>query len=82
MRTAIFPGSFDPFTRGHEAVVKEALELFDRVTVAIGDNCRKQALLALDDRKRLIDDIYAADPRVEARVYTGLTGEFAEAVGA
>ena len=82
MRTAIFPGSFVPFTRGHEAVVKEALELFDRVTVAIGDNCRKQALLALDDRKRLIDDIYAADPRVEARVYTGLTGEFAEAVGA
>ena len=62
MKTAIFPGSFDPFTRGHEAVVKEALGLFDRVVVAIGDNCRKQALLALDDRKRLIDCLlYTSD---------------------
>ena len=65
-RIAIFPGSFDPFTRGHEAVVKEALGLFDRVVVAIGDNCRKQALLALDDRKRLIDDLYADDDRWSA----------------
>ena len=82
MKTAIFPGSFDPFTRGHEAVVKEALGLFDRVVVAIGDNCRKQALLALDDRKRLIDDLYAADERVECVAYDTLTGELARLKGA
>ena len=81
-RIAIFPGSFDPFTRGHEAVVKEALGLFDRVVVAIGDNCRKQALLALDDRKRLIDDLYADDDRVECVAYDTLTGELARLKGA
>jgi len=82
MRTAVFPGSFDPFTRGHEAVVKEALELFDRVIVAIGDNCRKRALLALDDRKRLISDLYASDERVECIAYDTLTGELARRKGA
>ena len=77
-RIAIFPGSFDPFTRGHAALVDDALKLFDRIVIGIGNNSAKQGLLTVENRKRLIDDIYAADPRVEARVYTGLTGEFAE----
>lgn len=81
-RTAIFPGSFDPFTRGHAALVDEALRLFDRVVIGIGNNTTKQGLLSVDNRKRLIDDLYAADARVEACIYTGLTGEFAERVGA
>ena len=81
-RTAIFPGSFDPFTRGHAALVEEALNLFDRVVIGIGNNTAKQGLLTVGNRKRLIDDIYARNPRVEARVYTGLTGEFAEQMGA
>ncbi len=82
MRTAIFPGSFDPFTRGHEAVVTEALSLFDKVVVAIGDNCRKRSLLALDDRKRLICDLYARNERVECVAYDTLTGELARKTGA
>ena len=82
MKTAIFPGSFDPFTRGHEAIVEKALHLFDKVIIGIGSNVAKQGLLSVENRKRLIDDIYARNPRVEARVYTGLTGEFAEQMGA
>ena len=81
-RIAIFPGSFDPFTRGHAALVAEALNLFDRVIIGIGNNTAKQGLLTVANRKRLIDDVYASEDRVEARIYTGLTGEFAEAVGA
>lgn len=81
-RTAIFPGSFDPFTRGHEALVAEALNLFDRVIIGIGNNSAKQGLLEVGARKRLIDDLYAAEPRVEARIYEGLTGDFARTVGA
>ena len=81
-RTAIFPGSFDPFTRGHAALVDEALNLFDRVIIGIGNNTSKQGLLTVENRKRLIDDIYRGNDRVEARIYTGLTGEFAEEVGA
>lgn len=82
MKTAIFPGSFDPFTRGHEAVVKEALELFDKVVIAIGDNCRKQTLLTPESRKQLICDLYARNPRVECVAYNTLTGELARTTGA
>ena len=46
-RTAIFPGSFDPFTRGHAALVEEALNLFDRVVIGIGNNTAKQGLLTV-----------------------------------
>ena len=81
-RTAIFPGSFDPFTRGHAALVDQALNLFDRVVIGIGNNTSKQGLLTVENRKRLIDDIYCHEPRVKACIYTGLTGEFAEAMGA
>ncbi|CDC97519.1 pantetheine-phosphate adenylyltransferase [Alistipes sp. CAG:268] len=81
-RIAIFPGSFDPFTRGHAALVDEALNLFDRVIIGIGNNFAKKGLLTVENRKRLIDDIYAGNPRVEARIYSGLTGEFAEQVAA
>lgn len=82
MRTAIFPGSFDPFTRGHAALVQDALNVFDRIVIGIGNNTAKQGLLTVVNRKRLIDDIYADEERVEARIYTGLTGELAESVGA
>lgn len=81
-RTAIFPGSFDPFTRGHAAIVEESLKLFDRVVIGIGNNTLKQGLLSVESRKRLIDDVYRDNPRVEVHVYTGLTGEFAEQTGA
>ncbi|MEG1405316.1 MAG: pantetheine-phosphate adenylyltransferase [Alistipes sp.] len=81
-RTAIFPGSFDPFTRGHEALVSEALNLFDRVVIGIGNNTEKKGLLTIENRKRLIDDLYANDKRVEAHIYQGLTGDFALAENA
>lgn len=81
-RTAIFPGSFDPFTRGHAAIVEESLKLFDRLVIGIGNNTLKQGLLSVESRKRLIVDVYRDNPRVEVHVYTGLTGEFAEQTGA
>ncbi len=81
-RIAIFPGSFDPFTRGHAALVDEALNLFDRIIIGIGNNTSKCGLLTVENRKRLIDDVYATEPCVEVAIYTGLTGEFAEQVGA
>ncbi len=81
-RIAIFPGSFDPFTRGHEALVGQALRLFDRVIIGIGNNLEKSGLLTVENRRRLIADLYADEPRIEARIYTGLTGDFARAAGA
>ena len=81
-RIAIFPGSFDPFTRGHQAVVEEALKLFDRVVIAIGHNLAKRGLLTTEARKRLIESLYVAEPRVEVTMYTSLTGIEARRVGA
>ena len=78
----IFPGSFDPFTRGHAAVVEEALRLFDRVVIGVGDNISKRGLLSVDSRVALIEEVYASNPRVEVRTYRSLTGDFAEECGA
>lgn len=81
-RIAIFPGSFDPFTRGHEALVEQALRLFDRVIIGIGNNPEKHGLLPIENRRKLIADLYAREPRIEARIYAGLTGDFARETGA
>ena len=81
-RVAIFPGSFDPFTRGHEAIVDEALRIFDRVIIAIGHNPAKRGLLTVESRKALIERVYATEPRVEVSIYSTLTGIEAERLGA
>ena len=82
MRTAIFPGSFDPFTRGHAALVEQALGLFDKVVIAIGENINKNSLLDAEQREKLIRDCYAGNERVEVIRYSTLTGEVAREVGA
>ncbi len=81
-RIAIFPGSFDPFTRGHAALVEQALLLFDRVVVAVGYNSEKRGFMTPEQRCALIEDLYAEQPRVEVCRYEGLTIEFARLRGA
>lgn len=81
-RIGIFPGSFDPFTRGHEAIVGEALRLFDKVVISIGYNSEKRGLLSVEARKALIERVYDNEPRVEVTTYTTLTGDEAKRVGA
>lgn len=82
LRVAIFPGSFDPFTRGHEAVVEEALRLFDKVIIAIGYNPVKRGFLTIEARQRLIEKVYEGNERVEVSAYTTLTGTEAQRLGA
>ena len=81
-KIALFAGSFDPFTRGHEAVVEEALRLFDEVVIGVGDNVSKRPLLSLEQRCRLIEDNYKDNKRVRVAHYSTLTGDFARQVGA
>ena len=81
-KIALFAGSFDPFTRGHEAVVETALNLFDEVVIGVGENVSKRSLLKVDERCRLIEDCYKENPRVRVATYSTLTGDFAREVGA
>lgn len=81
-RIALFPGSFDPFTRGHQAIVEQGLVLFDKVVVAIGYNPAKRGLLDIEARKRLIERVYQDESRVEVVSYSTLTGDEAQRLGA
>ena len=81
-KIGIFPGSFDPFTRGHQTIVEEALRLFDKLVIAIGYNTAKRGLLSAEARKTLIERVYHNNSRVMVTTYTSLTGEEARRVGA
>ena len=80
-KTAIFPGSFDPFTAGHEDIVRRGLSVFDRVIVAVGYNIEKKGLLTADQRVRLISDVFAGEDRVEVIAYEGLTVDICHELG-
>lgn len=82
MKTAIFPGTFDPYTRGHDSIVRRALTFMDKVVVAIVDNSEKHTLLSAQQRLKMISDYYAAEPRVSVVAFEGLTTDIAQKVGA
>ena len=82
-KTAVYPGSFDPFTNGHLDVVERALGIFDQLIVAVAANPdKRQPLFTVDERVRLIKDALKGHDRVEVASYTGLTVEYARSRGA
>ncbi len=81
-RGLLFPGSFDPFTKGHADLVERALQLFDQVVVAIGFNEHKPGWIPVQERVDALKALYANEPRVMVESYTGLTIDFAKQCGA
>ncbi|MBI3081571.1 MAG: pantetheine-phosphate adenylyltransferase [Gemmatimonadetes bacterium] len=83
-RTAIYPGSFDPITRGHEDIVRRALRFADRVIVAVAQRATapKQGLFSIGERVEMIREVFAGEPRVEAAEFDGLLVDFARSRGA
>lgn len=81
-RIAIFPGSFNPFTRGHQRIVERGLKLFDTIIIAIGRNSEKQAEQSEEERALQIAELYSKNPRVSVQTYETLTVDFAKQVGA
>lgn len=81
-KIALFPGSFDPFTKGHQNIVERALPLFDRLVIGIGRNTTKQTLYTPKERQQQIAALFANEPRIEVRIYDVLTVDFAKSVGA
>src|SRR5256886_1938012 len=80
-RVAVYPGSFDPITRGHEDLIRRALTFTDRVVVAVAVNTAKQPLFTLAERVALIKQA-VSDPKVDVRSFEGLLADFARAAGA
>lgn len=81
-KTALFPGSFDPFTIGHESIIRRALPLFDRIIIAIGYNSEKDGFFALDERMKWINMVFEGEKEIEIEKYQGLTVDFCRKVGA
>ncbi len=81
-RIAIFPGSFDPFTKGHEDIVLRGANMFDEVIVSIGYNTQKTRSFPVEDMKVLIEDCFKDNPKIKVAVYSGLTSHFAKEIGA
>jgi pantetheine-phosphate adenylyltransferase len=70
---AIFPGSFDPFTVGHEALVQRSLNLFDEITVAVGHNSEKRYMFDINARVEIVKSVFNGNPRIKVISYSGLT---------
>ncbi len=81
-RIALFPGSFDPFTKGHEDIVLRGAALFDEVIIGIGYNSQKNRAFSVELMKELIEKCFASNPKIKVEIYSGLTSHFAKQVGA
>ena len=81
MRTALYPGSFDPITNGHVDIVRRGLEIFDRVVVAVAVNIKKTPTFPDAQRIAMIDETFTGEPRVEAVTFSGLLVDYARESG-
>ena len=75
-KIAIFPGSFSPFSIGHQAVVEKALPLFDKVIISIGINSEKDQYFSIEERIQWIESVYRNNAKIEIKRYEGLTVDF------
>jgi pantetheine-phosphate adenylyltransferase len=81
-KTAVFPGSFDPITRGHENVILRAVQLFDRIIIGIGENAEKRSMFSLEQRVEWLKRAFHDQPKITVETYNGLTVDFCKEQGA
>ena len=79
---AVFPGSFDPITVGHQSIILRACKVFDKIIVAIGENADKQSFFPIEKRLEWIRKTFSQEPKVEVMKYSGLTVEFCKKMNA
>ncbi|MDF1673389.1 MAG: pantetheine-phosphate adenylyltransferase [Vicingaceae bacterium] len=82
MKIAVFPGSFDPITKGHQDIIERASPLFDKIIVAIGINSTKKYHFNLETRQKFITKTFENNPKIEVATYSGLTIDFCKIVNA
>ena len=82
MKKALFPGSFDPFTKGHYSIVERGLKLFDQIIIGVGRNTTKKYYFSEDQRIEMISGLYENEPRIVVSGFEGLTVNYCKNVGA
>ena len=82
MKRAVFPGSFDPLTLGHQDIVERGATIFDEIIVGIGYNAEKSHMFSIQQRKEFIAQCFQDNPKVKVVDYQGLTIDFCKSVGA
>jgi pantetheine-phosphate adenylyltransferase len=82
MKRCLFPGSFDPFTKGHEAVVHKSLDLFDEVIIGIGINSKKQGLFSIEKKVTHISALFEGLAKIKVLTFQKLTVEFCKEIQA
>jgi pantetheine-phosphate adenylyltransferase len=82
MKKAVFPGSFDPITKGHESIIRRALPLFDEIVIGIGFNTNKHYYFSQDRRERFIEKVFEGEQKIKVKSYSGLTISFCKEIGA
>jgi pantetheine-phosphate adenylyltransferase len=75
-KIAVFPGSFDPITRGHESIIHRALPVFDEIIVALGENVEKQTYFPMENRLKWLESVFCSEPKITIEKYSGLTVDF------
>lgn len=80
MKRAIFPGSFDPITKGHYDIIERGMTLFDEVIVAIGVNSAKKYMFSLEDRVKFIENAFKGESKIKVITYKGLTVDFCKKI--
>lgn len=81
-KIAVFPGSFDPFTKGHENVIARSMDLFDEIIIAIGAHSQKTNHFSLESRLAMINDLYASESSIRVDHYSGLTIDYVRKMNA
>ena len=81
-KTAVFPGSFDPVTKGHESIVKRGIALFDEIVIAVGINSTKEYFFPLEKRLKWLNKVFAGESKVRIEEYEGLTIDFCKKIKA
>jgi pantetheine-phosphate adenylyltransferase len=81
-KIAVFTGSLDPFTIGHEGIIRRAINLFDEIIIAVGTNALKKNFYSLETRKEMIKKVFKDEPRVRVAHYEGLTVDYCKKNGA
>lgn len=82
MRRAIFPGSFDPITKGHVDIIRRSLPLFDELIIAVGVNSTKKYMFSLEQRKAFIETTFAEEAKIKVDTYEGLTVDYCDKINA